>query len=130
MNSLRQEQTYRHTGEQTQSGAKYTGDFIGILANSLGQGGKNTGDFFGILANSLDQEQNIRQFYWHIGEQPRSGAKYTTILLAYWRTASVRDKNTGDFICILENSLSQEQNNLVILSAYWRTATVRSKLYW
>ena len=88
------------------SRAKYTGDFIGIMANSLCQGQKYcrlylhtgeqaqsrsefTGDFIGMLANSHSQEQTL-----------------LVILSAYCRNNLNRMKN---ILVILENSLSQER---------------------
>ena len=103
---------YRHTGKQPQSGANYSGDIIDILENILSQEQTILVILSAYWRTSSDKSKLYWWFYRHTGEQPKTGANYT-----------------GDFIDILENSLSQGQTILLIISTHWRTASVRSKLY-
>ena len=88
-------------------------------------GANDTGDFIGIMANSLCQGQNIMTIlsaYWRTASViSKNTADFICIL------AQSRSKFTGDFIGILANSHSQEQTILVILSAYCRNNLSRMK---
>ena len=179
-NSLRQEQTilvilstywrtgsdrsklycwfHRHTGEQPQAGANYTGDFIDKLQNILGQEQTKRLILSTYWRTTSDRSKLYWWFYRRTGEQPQTGANYTgdfidnlylwfyrhtgkhlqTEAKLYWYWWFYRHTGEqpqtganyiGDFIGILENSLCQEQTILVILSAYWRTASDKSKLF-
>ena len=104
---------HRRTGEQPKSGATYTGDFIGVLANSPSQA-QHILEISSAYWRIAPVRSNIYwRFHRHTGEQPQSRATYTE-----------------DFIGILTNSLCQGRMILAILLAYWRTVSVRGKWYW
>ena len=91
---------YWHNGEQSVSGANDTGDFIGIMANSLCQGQNILAILLAYWRTVCVRGKIYWLFYWHTGEQSVSGAKYT-----------------GDFIGIMANSLCQGRMILEISSA-------------
>ena len=87
-----------HTGEQSVSGANDTGDFIGILANSLCQEQMILAILLAYWRTVCVRGKWYWRFYWHTGEQSVSGAN-----------------DTGDFIGIMANNLCQGQMILAIL---------------
>ena len=103
---------YRHTGEQLQSGANNTEDFIGMMENSLRQEQTILAILSQYWRTASVRSKQYWWFYRYTREQPKT-----------------RANNTGDFIAILENSFSQEQTILMILSVYWRAASTRVN-YW
>ena len=91
---------YWHNGEQSVSGANDTGDFIGIMANSLCQGQNILAILLAYWRTVCVKGKIYWRFYWHNGEQSVSGAN-----------------DTDDFIGIMANSLCQGQMILAILLA-------------
>ena len=82
------------------SGANDTGDFIGIMTNSLCQGQNIPAILLAYWRTVCVKGKIYWRFYWHNGEQSVSGAN-----------------DTDDFIGIMANSLCQGQMIMAILLA-------------